>query len=62
MFLGYQAGPLVSVRIPVDRETNIKKTYAFVNFQHEESVEYAIKIFRYQADFVPSPKVWRGGG
>ena len=42
-----QAGPLISVRLPVDKDSKRQKTFAFVRFQHEESVPFAIDMFRY---------------
>ena len=42
----FQAGPLVNVRIPVDRETKKQKPFAFVRFHHPESVPYAIELMR----------------
>lgn len=40
------AGPLMSVRLPVDKDTKKPKSFAFVRFHHEESVPYAIDMFR----------------
>ena len=38
------AGPLEKVTIPKDRETKKHKSFAFVLFQHEESVRYACDL------------------
>jgi len=38
------AGPLVKVTIPKDRETKKQKNYAFIVFQHEESVQFAYDL------------------
>jgi len=40
------AGPLLSVRIPVDRETKKQKPFAFVLFSHAESLPFAFELFR----------------
>jgi len=40
------AGPLQSVRIPVDRETKKQKPFAFVLFAHSESLPFAYELFR----------------
>jgi len=40
------AGPLVKVNIPIDAQTKRKKTFCFVQFQHAESVPYAIDLFK----------------
>lgn len=40
------AGPLMSVRQPVDKDTKRAKNFAFVRYQHEESVPYAVEIFK----------------
>eukprot|EP00093_Oithona_nana_P004774 04774.XXX_103925_105205_1 [CDS] Oithona nana genome sequencing. len=40
------AGPLFKVNIPMDHNTKQKKNFAFVRFQHEESVKYAVELFR----------------
>lgn len=42
----FQAGPLQSVKIPFDRETKRQKPFAFVLFQHPESVSYAVDLFK----------------
>ena len=34
------------MNIPTDRDTKRKKTFCFIQFQHEESVPYAIKLFK----------------
>lgn len=44
--LFHNAGPVASVRIPTDRETKRKKPFAFVMFQHAESVPFAVELFR----------------
>ena len=36
----------MSVKLPVDRETKRQKYFAFVRFQHAESVPYAVQLFR----------------
>ena len=41
-----QAGPLQSVRIPVDRDTKKQKPFAFVLFSHAESLPFAYELFR----------------
>jgi len=38
------AGPLERVTIPKDKETKKQKSFAFVVFQHEESVKYAYDL------------------
>ena len=38
------AGPLEKVTIPKDRETKKQKSFAFVIFQHEMSVQYAYDL------------------
>jgi len=40
------AGPLQSVRIPVDRDTKKQKPFAFVLFSHAESLPFAYDLFR----------------
>lgn len=40
------AGPLEGVKIPMDRERNQPKNYAFIIFQHKESVPYAYELFK----------------
>jgi len=40
------AGPLVKVNIPIDNQTKRKKNFCFVEFQHKETVPYAIDLFR----------------
>jgi len=40
------AGPLQSVRIPLDRETKKQKPFAFVLFSHAESLPFAFELFR----------------
>merc|ERR1712029_1063597 len=40
------AGPLYKVNIPMDHNTKRQKNFAFVRFQHEESVKYAVELFR----------------
>lgn len=39
------AGPLEKVTIPKDRETKRQKNFAFIVFQHEESVKFAYELF-----------------
>ena len=41
-----QAGPLQSVRIPVDRDTKKQKPFAFVLFSHAESLPFAYELFK----------------
>jgi len=38
------AGPLQKVTIPKDRETKRQKNYAFIVYQHEESVKFAYDL------------------
>jgi splicing factor 3B subunit 4 len=40
-----QAGPLVDLYIPRDKETNRHKGYAFAEYETEEVAQYAIKLF-----------------
>lgn len=40
-----QAGRVVDLRIPRDRETDKPKGYAFAEYETEESAEYAVKLF-----------------
>ncbi|KAJ7564580.1 hypothetical protein O6H91_02G024000 [Diphasiastrum complanatum] len=40
-----QAGPLVKVYIPQDKETKQNKGYGFAEYETEESAEYALKLF-----------------
>nr|XP_039262676.1 RNA-binding protein 7-like [Styela clava] len=39
-----QAGPLESVKIPKDFKTGRKRNFAFIKFQHKESVPYVIEL------------------
>ncbi|CAB4061575.1 RBM7 [Lepeophtheirus salmonis] len=39
------AGPIEDIRIPIDRERNQYKNFAFITYRHEESVPYAISLF-----------------
>ena len=39
-------GPLVNVSIPIDHVSNRKRDFCFVEFQHKESVTYAIDVFK----------------
>ncbi|NXG09517.1 RBM7 protein, partial [Sakesphorus luctuosus] len=41
--LFHQAGPVITVKIPKDREGRPKQ-FAFVNFKHEESVPYGLQL------------------
>ncbi|KAM9299355.1 RNA-binding protein 7 [Gastrophryne carolinensis] len=38
-----QAGPLITVKIPKDKDGKAKQ-FAFINFKHEESVPYAMNL------------------
>ena len=38
------AGPLERISLPKDRETGRQKPYAFIVFQHAESVKYAFDL------------------
>ena len=38
------AGPLERVSLPKDRDTGKQKSYAFIVFQHVESVKYAYEL------------------
>jgi len=40
------AGPLTKINIPMDHQTKRKKNFCFVQFQHMESVPYAIDLFK----------------
>lgn len=40
-----QAGPLVEVYIPRDKETSRHKGYAFAEFTSEKSAQYALSLF-----------------
>ena len=40
-----QAGPIERVRIPKDKQTKRPKPFAFVHYEYEESVPYAIDLF-----------------
>ena len=42
----FQAGPLEDIRFVTDPKTKRRKPFAFVVFKHEESVNYAISVFR----------------
>lgn len=39
----WQAGPVITVKIPKDRDGRSKQ-FAFVNFKHEESVPYGLRL------------------
>ena len=39
------AGPLEKVTIPRDKETGKQKTFAFILYEHPESVKYAYDLF-----------------
>ncbi|KAJ7305030.1 hypothetical protein JRQ81_010807 [Phrynocephalus forsythii] len=41
--LFHQAGPVIKVKIPKDRDGKAKQ-FAFVNFKHEESVPYSMNL------------------
>lgn len=40
-----QAGPLMDLYIPRDKETNRHKGYAFAEYETEEVAQYAVKLF-----------------
>lgn len=40
-----QAGHVVDLHIPVDKETNRRKGFAFAEYESEEIAEYAVKLF-----------------
>lgn len=40
-----QAGPVVNLYIPRDKETDKPKGYAFAEYESEEVAEYAVKLF-----------------
>ncbi|KAF8412011.1 hypothetical protein HHK36_004570 [Tetracentron sinense] len=40
-----QAGSIVDLHIPRDRETNRQKGYAFAEYETEEIAEYAVRLF-----------------
>lgn len=40
-----QAGPLIDLYIPRDKETNRHKGYAFAEYETEEIAQYAVKLF-----------------
>lgn len=40
-----QAGPLLDLYIPRDKETNRHKGYAFAEYETEEVAQYAVKLF-----------------
>lgn len=40
-----QAGRIVDIHIPRDRETNRPKGYAFAEYETEESADYAVRLF-----------------
>ncbi|CAI0556242.1 unnamed protein product, partial [Linum tenue] len=40
-----QAGRVVDLHIPRDRETDKPKSYAFAEYESEEVAEYAVKLF-----------------
>ena len=42
----FQAGPLENIRFVTDPKTKRRKPFAFVMYKHEESVPYAISVFR----------------
>lgn len=41
--LFHQAGPVIKVKIPKDKDGKLKQ-FAFVNFKHEVSVPYAMNL------------------
>lgn len=40
-----QAGPLVEVYIPRDKDSKRSKGYGFTEFKTEESADYALRLF-----------------
>ena len=46
IFRFFQAGPVKSVRIPVDKDTKRQKNFCFIQFVHEETVPYAVELLR----------------
>lgn len=40
-----QAGPLIDLYIPRDKETNRHKGYAFAEYETEDVAQYAVKLF-----------------
>eukprot|EP00095_Tigriopus_kingsejongensis_P003315 maker-scaffold612_size124412-snap-gene-0.22 protein:Tk03315 transcript:maker-scaffold612_size124412-snap-gene-0.22-mRNA-1 annotation:"rna-binding protein 7" len=40
------AGPVKSVKIPIDRETKKQKPFGFVLFHHPETVPFAVNLFK----------------
>ncbi|XP_020548556.1 protein HSH49-like isoform X2 [Sesamum indicum] len=40
-----QAGPVMNLYIPRDKETDKPKGYAFAQYETEEVAEYAVKLF-----------------
>ncbi|KAK4399700.1 Splicing factor 3B subunit [Sesamum angolense] len=40
-----QAGPVMNLYIPRDKDTDKPKGYAFVEYETEEVAEYAVKLF-----------------
>ncbi|KAL0447153.1 UNVERIFIED_CONTAM: Splicing factor 3B subunit [Sesamum latifolium] len=40
-----QAGPVMNLYIPRDKDTNKPKGYAFAEYETEEVAEYAVKLF-----------------
>ncbi|CAM6105904.1 unnamed protein product [Calypogeia fissa] len=50
-----QAGPLVEVYIPRDKETNRHKGYGFAEFCSEKSAQYALSLFSGLLTFYKRP-------
>lgn len=40
------AGPIINVTIPKDKQTNRPKPFAFVLYEYEESLPYAVELFK----------------
>lgn len=40
------AGPVESVTLPIDSQTSKHRDFAFVRFEHQDSVRYSLKLFR----------------
>ena len=51
----------MSVRLPVDKDSKRQKTFAFVRFHHEESVPYAVDMFRWVTNLSPVNNTGRRG-
>ncbi len=42
----FQAGPVNKVTIPLNRDTKKQANFCFIEFRHEETVPYAINLFK----------------